>query len=204
MMQKARDEIAALPEDEDPEFLLHQVGDVERLINGLTETALALTARISPSDVFSERFTLRRISPESIFGLEAASRALHRRRPEPTIDPSQLSMLIEQLRKLIDDVSSSNNLTPEAKLFLIRRLREIETALLGSRITGFADLEDAVDRLTGALVRRDDIRDAGIMKKIGSFFQKLVQAAQGTSAIAGATTATVQAIEAITKYQSGT
>ena len=197
LASQIRASVQALPEEEDPEFLLRNFRKVEVFVERLAERALNNAARLHVSDSAADLVGLMLPDPESLYGLEACSRALRRWKKEPSVDQSQLEELILQARSLIDIVLRSEALTSDAKAFLIRRLREVETALLGSRITGYADLEAASDRLTGALARRPDIREPGILAKIGAFFQALVLAGQGTTAIAGATASTIDAINSI-------
>ncbi|MGW5579610.1 hypothetical protein [Micromonospora chokoriensis] len=199
LMHAARESVEKLPESEDPDFLLLHFNDIEKFINGLTEMALSTASRINPTDMFNSLFAVRRPGTEAMFALEACSRALHRCSPEPALEQEQLTALVEDVREIVDAVIASPSLTAEAKEFLVLRLREIESALLHSKIAGTAELEASVDRLTGALVRREDLRESGIMGKIGTFFQRLVQAAQGTEAITGATKSTIEAINALTK-----
>ncbi|MEU4529657.1 hypothetical protein AB0F49_15635 [Micromonospora ureilytica] len=198
LMQATKEAVEKLPESEDPNFLLLHFNDIEKFINGLTEMALSAASRINPADMFNSLFAARKPGPEALFALEACSRALHRCSPEPALEQEQLTTLVEDVREIMDAVIASPSLATEAKEFLVLRLREIESALLHSKIAGTAELEASVDRLTGALVRREDIREPGLMGKIGTFFQRLVQAAQGTEAITGATKSTIEAINALT------
>ena len=200
LAQATRSAVEALPDQEDPAFLLQHFHQVESLVKRLTDAVVMGAVTYAPTDQFTAKFIIPApLDGAALFGLEAASRALHRRCPEPAIGPEHLDSLIYDVRELIDSVTGSPAFSTEAKTFLVRRLRDIETALLGSRITGSADLEDALDRLTGAFVRREDIRDPGLLGKINTFFQRLVLAAQGVEGIAGATTTTVGAIEAIAR-----
>ncbi|BFU44268.1 hypothetical protein [Krasilnikovia sp. MM14-A1004] len=196
LAQNTRTAVEALPPEEDPALLLQHFSEVESFVLAMASMAFS-SARIRPADSFNARFGVRRLAGDVMFSLDICAKALHRCSPEPYLAPEQLTNLIGRTRSLIDEVVLSERLTPGAKAFLVERLREIETALLGAQITGYANLEDAVDRLTGGLLRREDAREKGIMERITAFVKQLVQAAQGTSAIAGATASTVQAIETI-------
>lgn len=202
LMRTTKETIENLPTVEDPPLLLKHFGEVERAINGMTESALHSAGRLSPTDAFSPQFPARRIRDEVLYSLDICSRVLHRRSPEPAVDEAQLKELLVDVRALIDAVISAESLNSDAKTFLVQRLRDVETALLGSQISGFANLEDALDRLMGGLVRRSDVQDRGVLARVGSFFQKLVIMAQGTTAITGATSSTIQALEAIVRYRS--
>lgn len=177
---------------------LRHYDEIEVCAERLAKQATNSGASLQPSSKAADLHASALPGNEALYGLEACSRALHRWKREPVIDQSQLDELIRQVRDLVESVARSDGLAEDAKVFLIKRLREVETALLGSRVTGFADLEAALDRLTGSLVRRPDIREPGLLNRIGSFFHSLVFAAQGTDAIAGATASTIQAITAIT------
>ncbi|GID96256.1 hypothetical protein Adi01nite_56680 [Amorphoplanes digitatis] len=204
LARATRSSVEALPDEEDPAFLLQHFHQVEALVKRLTDDVVMAAATYAPTDLFAAKFIVPvPLDGAALFGLEAASRALHRCCPEPAIGPEHLDSLIHDVRELIDSVTGSPALSADAKTFLVRRLRDIETALLGSRITGSVDLEDALDCLTGAFVRREDIREPGLLGKINTFFQRLVLAAQGAESIAGATTSTVGAIEAIARFQGG-
>jgi hypothetical protein len=199
LAQRTRSAVEGLPSEEDPGLLLRHFDEVESFVLSMASMAFSST-RITPADSFNARFGLRRVGAEVMFSLDICAKVLHRCCPEPFIAPEKLSDLVDRTRALIDDVIGNGNLSSAAKMFLVQRLREIETALLGSQITGYADLEDAVDRLMGGLLRRADAHDEGMLQRINGFIKKLVQTAQGTSAIAGATSSTVQAIEAITHH----
>jgi hypothetical protein len=204
LAQATRSAVEALPDEEDPAFLLQHFHLVESLVKRLTDAVVMGAAGYAPTDRFVAKFIIPApLDGAALFGLEAASRALHRCCPEPAIGPEHLDSLIHDVRELMDAVTGNPALSAEAKTFLVRRLRDVETALLGSRITGSVDLEDALDCLTGAFVRREDLREPALLGKINAFFQRLVLAAQGAEAIAGATASTVGAIEAIARLHGG-
>jgi hypothetical protein len=195
---EARAAIEKLGPDEDPDFLLRHFDEIDRFAAQLMEDAASPSAvRLVPSSSASRLLIMRLPGKEALYGLEACSRTLHRLAPEPTISAGELADLVSQVRDLIDSVLNNTSLTEEAKFFLLGRLRDVESALISSRVTGLADLEAALDRLTGSLIRRADIREEGLLAKLTKFFRSLVGTAQGGAAIAGATTSTIEAINAI-------
>jgi hypothetical protein len=205
---QTRREVEALPPDEDPEFLLSHFDAVDKWVSRLVDTAVRDANRLCLStpvrslfatgsnkgDADQARF---RLPKEALYSLDACSRALHRQGTGSSLSDAEVPDLVERVRELIDLVVDSEELPGNAKIFLIGRLRDVEAALLASRIYGYEDLEAALDRLVGGLARRDDVRKPSVMTRVRGLLEAFSGATQEAAVVAEATYKTVEAIETI-------
>lgn len=182
--------VRALPDDEDPEHLLRHLGEVRTMIDGL------LYVGNVPMDHF-----IRQLTGEAIYSLETCSRALRRNGGrEPTIDADGVDHLLALIRAVIDEIAASD-LPVTAKVFLVERLRTVETTLLNIHLTGYAPVEAALDALTIGAVRITP-EDSEARRHAGNWITRLWMAlrdhAQGADAITATAAQTISAIQAIT------
>lgn len=74
-------------------------------------------------------------------------------RPQPSISNSARSSLLDQVHDLISAVAADQTLTEPEKEHVLERLRDVETALLRSVVSGTVDVDRATDGLAGCLRR---------------------------------------------------
>lgn len=146
LVRATRQAIEKLPDHEDPEFHLEHFDAIEKAASQLT--AVGGGMRVLQ---FKQL-----LGPEVIRSLDGSARALRRLGlDEPSLDTEKVPGLVEQIRRIIDEVAADEGLPPDVRMLLVKRLREVESALLNIRITGYARVEETLDALAFAPIRSD-------------------------------------------------
>jgi hypothetical protein len=177
LAKRAEAAVQGLPGVERPAHLLLHFDRVHK--------ALGLLLSISSATV--QNF-LQYLTPEVIYSLEMCSYALQRNRQgEPTIDVDKVSDLVEHVRSLIDKIADDQDLENDVCMLLVARLRDVESALLNIRITGYARVEKAMDALTFVPIRAVDDKKTKhrIVKVIVGLWDKLRTSLTLAAGIAG-------------------
>lgn len=69
------------------------------------------------------------------------------------LDDTTRNTLVDQTRELIDAVISDAALSPKVREEIVRRLRDVEAALLRIQIVGREEVEGVVDAVLGCMVK---------------------------------------------------
>jgi len=104
--------------------------------------------------------------------------------PGLSSDEDKLSGLVELARKLVDGVLTDDNLPPSTKAFPIGRLREVEHTLTDFRTTGYAGVEEAMDRLAGGIIRVPQLRTEETFGRWHTVWARIQAALTGANQIA--------------------
>lgn len=105
--------------------------------------------------------------------LESCSYVLHRYRPQPAISDSEVERIAHLISELQEEITSSEDLEPELRSFLLYHAHLMARALGTLGISGNAALEEAYDQATGAIIRRWDLLvQAKEDEKKKSFWEK--------------------------------
>ncbi|MEU8042757.1 hypothetical protein AB0B71_01250 [Micromonospora echinofusca] len=183
-------DVRALPEDEDPEHLLAYLPRIRSMLD--------LFLKLSQTNMqhFSQYLT-----GEVMYSIASCSRALRRNgQVKPLISDNSAKQLVDEVRAVMEGVIESD--LPDAlKDLLVDRLRDVEAALLGVRIGGYANVERAMDALTFGAVRAtkaDSEERAQVGSWLSRLWGKLGEHAQGAEAIAATAASTTEVIKAIT------
>lgn len=142
LVEDARLAIMSLDEGESRDFYLRAFDALDRL-------GPAMRAHLTHAHMQSYAEYL---TDASVLPLEAASiylRGIGARTPVPS--QAQLDDLLDLVRWMIDEVSSHDSLGRQVKLFIIARLRDVESAILSMHIGGFEDIAAAVGAVTSGL-----------------------------------------------------
>jgi hypothetical protein len=89
--------------------------------------------------------------------LEFADLHLSSQLGERWIAGAQRDDLLRRVRSLINVVLESDDLGDEARLFVVDRLRQVETTLVQAQLRGVGDIESASDALVAGILRRADL-----------------------------------------------
>lgn len=135
------------------------------------------------------------VSKELLMSLGVATDLLHRHIPEPHILQEQLTDLLASVRELIDAVALDGTLPPMARHYLLSRLAEVEYALLHFRISGYAGVEEAMERLLGGMLNRPDTQTEQIRGWWARFWDALHVSATGAKQLGDAGTSIFKALE---------
>lgn len=166
---EVRDEVGKLPEFLFPDILLADFGQIENAVDTFT---MARHQKV-------ENLALQ-IDSAGHRGLEMIDLHLHRQRPQAWIQEPDRVALIEQVRALVIEVRSTNELDQESKEFILVRLAAVEKALLNAILAGTPSIELATEALFGAVRRQPDMWDriAGttIAKRLGKLASALCMA----------------------------
>ena len=187
-VQLTKDLVESLPESESPEHLSKYFGSLDQIVSYL----------LSVGSINMPQFG-NFIKPELIFSLESCSLAIRRHvRLEPTIDTEGLTKIVDTIRQVCDDIADSD-IPEDAKLPLIRRLRDVEDAVLSFKVAGYSGIEATLDALVGRTLWRTppEVKEKSIgwvkrvVSAIGSF-------TKGAATLAGSTQTVVESYKAIT------
>ena len=115
------------------------------------------------------------ITENVLFGLRAVSRELHRsKRSKPLPDGQALADLLGSTHDLLREVIDAD-VDEELRAFLIEHLNDMTEAIQEYRIVGREVLEAVVDRTTGNLLRRPDLRPVIQKAPLGKRFLELMK-----------------------------
>ncbi|MFJ8833820.1 hypothetical protein [Micromonospora aurantiaca] len=193
LIQESKAAIRRLPDGEDAEYYLRPLEQLDPLSD------LFLTHLGQPDMSAFSTFYRK----DLLYALGAASRVLRKVERSATLSKEARDSLLDDVRKLIDDVAESDDLPHEAKVYLIKLLRDVEGALLSFIVGGFDDVAAAVAALAAGTVRLQTVEQQSWLKsRIGALWTSLTTRAQGVSAISTAVTDVVGAIEGVNKVLS--
>jgi hypothetical protein len=186
LVHATREAIERLPAAEEPAFHLKHFDAIEQAVGKLAAVG---------GGMHVQHFTPL-IRPEVIGSLDWTARVLRRLGlDERALDTEKVPELVEQIRRIIDEVAADEGLPSDVRMLLVSRLREVESALLNIRITGYARVEETLDALSFVPVR-SDLDQAGkerAWKKIGQVWG-LVQSGLTVAAAIAAPAAKILAI----------
>jgi hypothetical protein len=196
LVKETFDEVRSLPEAEDPEFLLSEITAVEKLPKLLTGV---LHQKVS--NLRDELLT-----PLLIQGLKHSARALRRTGVRsPTLSSDAVQAILEDVHKWISDIANDANLSRQSRVFLTRRLLDLERALLAFTINGFEGVEVAFATLTGSVAVRSDMdetRRGGFLQRCIGLWRNVMSVAEGAKTLATATDTAVKAIETVAELSN--
>jgi hypothetical protein len=189
LLEDTKRAIRELPEDEDRDFYLGPFVDIDNLPpRFITHFG---TGNI---DAFQQG-----VPQHAMVGLDAASRILRRTSlRDPVISEEGRTSLLEDVRALLNEVASHPDLEQGAKLYVIKLLRDVETALLGYVVGGFDDVMSAVAAVSAGATRiTEDEQRGWLVAAVGRLWAATVSRAQGVQAITGAAQGVVAAVGAV-------
>ncbi len=186
-VQLTKELVAALPEDEEPEHLSKYFDRLDQICDALLGVGTV-----------NVRQFVGLITPELTYSLGSCSRAIRQHGGrEPTIDVEGIERIlgvIYEVRKEILASSIPQNVT----LFILRRLREVEDAVLAFKIAGYSGVEEALDALVGGAAWRTPATEHQPVENwIKRIWNTIQTAAKGTAAIAGSAQTVVDSYKAI-------
>ena len=120
---------------------------------------------------------------------------LHYKCPEPTIPDDKLAGLVDMVREVIDAVTADEGLPTRVRAELIKRLREVEQALIHFRLVGYEGVQNAMDQFLGTVARYPEAHQNG-KSWAARIWGGIMGALTGAKQIAEAGTAVAGAIEA--------
>lgn len=91
--------------------------------------------------------------------LELTASIINSEAPDPTVDPERVAAHLTEVRDLIDEVAKDSNLAIDLRTYILRRLREVEDALIEATVNGAPALEMATNAMFGASRRQPDVWD---------------------------------------------
>jgi hypothetical protein len=202
-----------LLEEEDPARLHEAVavaarwpGDAEALARGIEgqnhDLVLQWVPQVRAAVVWLGRWghTINNAQNEyndtTLYSLAVTADLLHRLAPEPVIEEDSLAGLVTLVQEVMDAVVGDDELSPEAREFLLSRLIDVQNALMYFRIRGYPGVEDAMDRLVGGLVRTPAAQSEQSKAGIKRIWAAIQGALTGAKQIADTSTAAAAAIEA--------
>lgn len=137
--------------DDDPEVVLEHFGEVESL--------LGLTLHLSNNNM---GWSLSPLKPTGTHCLKTCSSLLHRRLPEPTLDPRSVGDLRSQVSSLFEEVRRADDLDSATRRAVLDKLDEIYEALRRVETLGARPVRHAADSLIGSMLLR-----AGTWRAVG-------------------------------------
>lgn len=177
-LAEAREAIESLPEGEDPAHLLTHFPDVEKLFNDIV---------LQPGSAQMGHF-IAQVKGEMIYSMQTCARALRRHgMREPTLDTEAINELLTLVRETIDEVLKSE-FPEKVKIFMVKRLREVEEALIAVSIGGFGRVEAALDAFAFAglkVTAHGSPERSRVGEWFGNLWGKIHTLAAGTGAITG-------------------
>ena len=187
-VQLTKELVAALPEEEDSEHLSTYFRQLDRLCNVLLGVGIYNTSEFVGS-----------VKPELLYSLGSCSQAIRRHGGrEPTIDVAGIENILSTIHDVRNEIVASQ-LPHNVSLFILRRLREVEEAVLAFKIAGYAGVEDTLDALLGGAAWRTP---PGQQRPVGGWINRVWMAIQtgtkGTATIASSTQTVVESYKAIT------
>lgn len=160
---KVRERMGELPPEFHADALMADFDEVETtLANFISVNRMKMEGFFSPLHATGWR------------SLEYADLHLSTQRPERWIDDSGRDRLLGQIRAVVDAVIVDDELTPDAKQFVIQRLREVEDAIVQARLRGVEPVEAANDSLIAGILRRADLGIAWLKSDTGRVVAGLV------------------------------
>jgi hypothetical protein len=110
------------------------------------------------------------LSPVGLNTLDTASALLSQIQPDPFLDEADVESLKAQVHDLRDKVAAAQGLDDDARRWIASRLHDIEDALRGIKVTGYAGVERAVNETIGGLRRHptmlDRLRQSALIRDI--------------------------------------
>ncbi|MET7820048.1 hypothetical protein [Micromonospora zamorensis] len=190
LVEQVEREVRALPEEEEPDHLLEHLPQIR------TFTESLLLAGSVPMENIQ-----RQASREAIYSLRSCAAALRRNgKAEPRIPEEAAQVLIGDVRRIMEDVIAGD-FERGLKVFLLDRLRAVETALLNIRVTGYPGVEIALDALTSGALRQTEggtKERSRVGEMLSRLWSSVTGAAEGTQALSATAAQTIQTIQAIT------
>lgn len=104
------------------------------------------------------------------YSLGVISSMLTRTVPEASVSQKQLNDLLEDVRRLLDDIASSD-LDDDLRLFLTQHAQLMQQAIEDVRIRGAAALQDVAERTIGAVLVRQHTAGAPAEGEKGKSFR---------------------------------
>lgn len=187
-VQLTKELVAALPDYEDPEHLSTYFGNLDQIIDALLSVGALNMSQFAPW-----------ITPELLFSLGACSRALRRHDgQEPTLDVGEVENILDTIRQVQEELTQSA-LPQHVKLLLIRRVREVEEAVLAIKIAGYPVVESTLDALLGSVAWRTDPAEQNkVATWVKRIWSAIFTASHDTAQIAGYTQKVVESYKTIT------
>jgi hypothetical protein len=143
------------------------------------------------------------ITPQAVFVLETVSRMLRTVALSPTLTESGIEEILVDLRQMIDQVSAHSSLPRDARLYVLKLLRNAEGALIGYRIGGFESVAAAVAAVAaGAALIPEENERSWLRERLGQLWRLMISRAQGVQAISDSTQSVMGAVEGVDKFLS--
>lgn len=143
------------------------------------------------------------LTDEAIYALEGVSRALRRLSRFPVLDEEARDDLLADVRKMIDDVIRDDTLSYEIKSYIVKLLRNVESALLGFLLGGFGEVSACIAAVAaGVAMVADPAAKAGWSDRWKGLWKKLVAHTDDVKAITSAGKGAIELIEGIDKLTS--
>jgi hypothetical protein len=117
---------------------------------------------------------------------------------EPTLDVNGIGEVLQLIVDIRDEIIGSQ-MPQHVKVYILRRLRDVEDAVIAFRIAGFAGVESALDALIGgAMWRTPPTSQEPVKIWVRRLWEKIKAITQGTAAIAGSAQKIAESYKAIT------
>jgi len=193
LIEESKAAVRALPEDAEPDYYFQPLKEVDEIVplilSHLGSGGMSDFARFFRDDL--------------IFMLGAASRIVRKHSHSPVLDDQAQADLLATVRGLIDEVSRSSELSPEAKLYLLKLLRDVEGALISFHVVGFESVAASVAAIAAGAIVLDDVKQRGWLKaQVEKLWGQMISIAHGVSQISAVVNDGVGAIETVNKIIS--
>lgn len=140
----------------------------------------------------------RHFTKAQLLSLRFAAELLHNHKVEASIAIAEdsLDRLVELVREAIDSIAANRELPSNVRIGLNNQLLQVQNALIWYRSGGYAKVEEAMDGLTGHVIR---VQEARASPEVKSWWAKLwgaiSLASSGTKELSEGFEATLKAIE---------
>jgi hypothetical protein len=188
-VEHARTLIDALPvEEENPEHLLRYFPYLDRICENMLILGNVRMAHFATW-----------VKPELIYSVGACSSAIRRNGGrEPTLDADGIEEILELIIKIRGEIVDSA-IPQVVKTFILRRLHDVEDAVVAFRIAGYSGVESTLDALVGAAIWRTPPTSQEPVKGwLHRLWETIQRVTQGTAAIAGSAQKVAESYKAIT------
>lgn len=115
------------------------------------------------------------------WSLEHCADLLHRQATETVLESESIDGLISLVREAIDAILGDEDMPVALRLHLVARLRDVEMALQGVRITGYAGVQQAMEAFTGAVVMAPEARASEPTKRWWERIRDAISAASSSA-----------------------
>lgn len=135
--------------DDDPRLLLEGFEQIDDCLAKMTNLLQSAEACFAPFNQHAQ-YTLR-----------LCSSLLHRRCPEMVISSGKALDIIKLIKEVRDELKKLDDLDPDVREWVSRRLREIAEVLDNYEMYGAVEVREAAENLIGGLVNKERIAAIG-------------------------------------------